>query len=465
MKKIGLGTGVATSVGMMLIASAMLTISQGLSIGGYLFIVGLVISFVIVLCQATSFSELSGMIPTEGSVYDYVTAGLGRFWGMTATLAAYIIVTAFACSAEVAAAGIFAQKNFSTLNSLIPTENAWIISEIIILACIALNIFGLSVYAKAEIILSYSKWIIMMCIGILGVLAVPKIQPEMIWGASMIGDNWEALFTMVSFSLFLFVGVEYITPLAPEMEDAPRNIPRSILYGMLMCLVGMLLYATGITRQVPNEVIDAATNTRLYDTPESIAIFGNNVLGELGKFGISLAVFIATIALVNTIIAGIPRILYGMAQDGMLPSAFGKLHSKYQTPWVGILFIGAIPAIGAYLVGGNTQGVFQLLLAAVCSWIFFYILINISVVLLRRRRPDLARPYKIPFYPLPQIIATLGLLITFWYIAPPFLTRQDIYLPFGIMLLICAIFSFIWIKYVAKMEMWKTVDVEEILKK
>jgi len=48
------------------------------------------------MCQSTSFTELASFIPTEGAVYDYVTAGMGRFWGITATLAAYVIVTCFA---------------------------------------------------------------------------------------------------------------------------------------------------------------------------------------------------------------------------------------------------------------------------------------------------------------------------------------------------------------------------------
>jgi len=141
-------------------------------------------------------------------------------------------------------------------------------------------------------------------------------------------------------------------------------------------------------------------------------------------------------ATINTLIAGIPRILYGMAKDGALPAIFAYLHPRFKTHWVGIIIIGVIPVIGANWIQGNNDGILAMILAAVCAWIFSYILVNISVVVLRRQRPDLDRPYKTPLYPLPQVVGTIGMLVTLWYIAPPFLTRGQIYTPGGIMLAI-----------------------------
>jgi hypothetical protein len=65
---------------------------------------------------------------------------------------------------------------------------------------------------------------------------------------------------------------------------------------------------------------------------------------------------------------------------------------------------------------------------------------------------------------LPQILATAGLLITFWHVAPPFLNRSDIYLPFGIVLVICAAFSLIWTTRVQKINAWKPVEPEELMR-
>jgi amino acid transporter len=458
--KIGTETGVASILGLMLIASSLLTITQGISMGGYVFFVGLAISYILMVCQATSFAELAGILPTAGAVYDYVTAGMGRFWGVTATLAAYVIVTCFASSAEVAAAGLFAKSNFPFL-SVLPDDKTWLIGWFIVVICIFINIRGLAMYAVTEMLMSYFKYAVMIILGILSVFMAPKVSLEHIWGSSSIGTDGSAILTMVGFTLFLFVGAEYVTPLAPEMHNPNRDIKRSLFIGLALSFVAMLIFGTGISWQVPNTP-DPITQVKILETPESAVAYGQAVLGSTGKWAFVFIIFIATVALINTLIASIPRILYGMALDGMLPKVFAKMHPKYNTPWVGILFIGAIPMVGTVLIGSNLDGVFSLILSAICSWIFFYVLVNLAVIILRNRRPDLARPYKAPLYPLPQILAILGLLVTFFYLTPPFLTAKQIYLPFFVMLGLCAAYAFYWIKFVQKGNLWTPVEPEEL---
>jgi amino acid transporter len=249
------------------------------------------------------------------------------------------------------------------------------------------------------------------------------------------------------------------------MSNPNKQIKQSLFYGLTLSFIAMLIFGTGIAMQVPNTVINSETNLRLLETPESALVFGEAVLGSTGKWAFIVVIFLATVALINTLIASIPRILYGMAIDGTLPSIFATLHPTYKTPYVGILFIGAIPMLGTFLIGTNTEGVFSLILSAICSWIFFYILVNVSVILLRLRRPDLERPYKAPLYPLPQLLAIVGLLVTFFYLTPPFLTASQIYIPFLCMLSLCGLYSFYWIKFKQKADLWKAVAPEILLKK
>ena len=459
--KLGTATGIASILGLMLIASSLLTITQGININAPIFFIALIISYLLMMCQSTSFAELASFIPTEGAVYDYVTAGMGRFWGITATLAAYVIVTCFASSAEVAAAGLFAQANFPFLN-FIPVEQSYIIGWVIVLICILINIRGLEVFAVSENIMSYFKYTVLLVLGLIGLVIAPKVDTSNFWAGFDIAKDWMSILSMIGFTLFLFVGAEYVTPLAPEMKDPNKNIPQSLFGGLTLALVGMLIFGAGIVRQVPNVIVDEATQTTLLDTPDASLAFGEAVLGNVGKWGFILLIFVATVALINMLIASIPRILQGMAKDKMLPAIFAKEHPKYKTPYVGIIFIGLIPMIGSFLMGTNIDGVFQLILAAICSWIFFYLLVNISVILLRRRRPDIHRPFKTPCYPLPQLLAIVGLFITFFFLTPPFLKASQIYIPFFIMLAICAIYAFIWLKRM-KVDLWKPVEPEEIL--
>ena len=132
--------------------------------------------------------------------------------------------------------------------------------------------------------------------------------------------------------------------------------------------------------------------------------------------------------------AGLPRILYGMAIDGALPRCFAYLHPRFKTPVVGIVAAAIVPIFHAWLINGNLDSILHLVLAATCAWGTAYLLVTASVVMLRIRRPDLPRPYRSPLFPLPQIVSSVGIILAIWYITPPGMNARDIYVPFGAML-------------------------------
>ncbi len=91
-------------------------------------------------------------------------------------------------------------------------------------------------------------------------------------------------------------------------------------------------------------------------------------------------------ATINTLMAGVPRILYGMAVDGALPKVFTYLHPRFKTPLLCILVAMLIPCLHALWLGGNPDNIMHLVLAAVCAWSFAYLLVTVSVISLRIRR-------------------------------------------------------------------------------
>ena len=167
--------------------------------------------------------------------------------------------------------------------------------------------------------------------------------------------------------------------------------------------------------------------------------------------------------MINALMAGLPRILYGMALDGALPSMFAYLHPRFKTPVVGIAAAVAVPCVNAWFIKGDLDRIMPLVLAAVCSWGSAYLLVTISVVVLRIRRPDLPRAYRSPLFPLPQIISSVGIIIAIIYITPAGMNPRDIYLPFGIMLAITALYALLWTTVVQKIRPFELVPVELIL--
>ncbi|MFP3527361.1 APC family amino acid permease, partial [Pantoea sp. SIMBA_072] len=75
------------------------------------------------------------------------------------------------------------------------------------------------------------------------------------------------------------------------------------------------------------------------------------------------------------------------------------------------LVVALIPCLHAWYLGGNPDNILHLVLAAVCAWSTSYLLVTLSVVILRIRRPDLPRAYRSPLFPLPQIFSSSGILI------------------------------------------------------
>ncbi len=457
---IGFPTALAAAVGLIIAGSVLLTAQTGYGAGGYIFAWAILIAYVLMLAQSASFSEAAGILPTAGSVYDYIAAGMGRFFAIAGTLAAYLVVHVFAGTAETATAGVFASFNFTFLEQY-QAGGSWWIGVALMVIFAVVNMLGIRPFAKAEIAMTAVMWVTLVVFGLLGTLQPKSTDISGMFGESAVGTDLTAILSMTGLALFLFVGVEYVTPLAAELKEPARTIPRAMYVGLTAVAVAMFLYGTGVARQVEN--VDLGDGTLILDTPLAIPAYAEAVLGDFGRIWFGIAVLLASATTLNTLLAGVPRIFYGMAKDGTLPKVFAYLHPRYKEPWVGIILVALIGIVGAIWIDGDVPSIISLILAAVLAWIFSYVLVDISVMVLRARRPDLARPYRSPLYPLPQLLAIAGMLVAGWYVTPPYLTRSDIYTPFGIMLGACALYALIWTYGVQRINPWKPVEPETLL--
>ena len=130
---------------------------------------------------------------------------------------------------------------------------------------------------------------------------------------------------------------------------------------------------------------------------------------------------------------------------------------------VGIGASVAIPCAHAWYLKGNLDKIMNLVLAAVCAWGVAYLLVTLSVVMLRIRRPDLPRAYRSPLFPLPQIVSSAGILLAIRYVTPPGMNARDIYVPFGVMLGLTAVYALFWTLFVMRVNPFAPVRVEDIL--
>jgi amino acid transporter len=443
------------------IASAvLLTATQGFAVGGGVFGAAIVVAYILMLCQATSFAEMSSIMPTSGSVYHYVTAGMGRFFGVTATISAYVMIHIFAGTAEVSAAGLFARVNFEVL-AVVPEAHSWVIGVSLVLLFAVVNMTGIKTFGRIELAMTVAMWAIIATFSVTALIQPGATDVMGVLGTSLGESDVAGVVSLVALAMYLFVGMEYVTPLAPVVNNPAKTIPLALFAGVTITGLTMFVYGVAVVKQVPN--VNLGDGVMLLETPLAIPEFAKATFGETGKLVFGLAVLLASATTINTFMASLPLILYGMAKDGVWPKIFSYVHPRFGTPWIGIIATAAVSIVGSVWVAGRVDGILVLVLAAVCAWVTTYILVNIAVIMLRLRRPDLRRAYRTPLFPIPQIVATLGMGAAIWFVAPPFLDRADVFVPFGYMLATAALFSLLWILLVKRAKPFEVVEPETLV--
>jgi APA family basic amino acid/polyamine antiporter len=181
---------------------------------------------------------------------------------------------------------------------------------------------------------------------------------------------------------------------AEEFADPQRDLPRSLIGGVVAIATIYLLVNLALLHVLPLSAI-AASKLPVADAAR--LIFG----GTSSTF-ITVLVVVSLLGLVNATIMAAPRILYGLARDGLLSGALARVNAG-GTP-VQALLMTALTACGLVLAGD-----FQILLGVAS---FLYVLLYLSgivaLLVLRRREPDLARPFRTWAYPLPALVVLLG---------------------------------------------------------
>ncbi len=463
---VGFPVALASSVGVIMASPVILTATSGFGIGGSTFALAMVIAWVMMQAQATTFSEAASMLPTSGAVYDYISCGMGRFFAITGTISAYLLVHVFAGTAETILSGVMALVNFEHLNTMMESSGySWLVGVGLVILFGVLNSLGITIFGKAEIILTFVMWATLTIFGVIGLMKAPAVHFDGWFGSPLDLSDPTGVLSLIGMAMFMFVGFELVTPLAPELKRASRNIPLAAKLGLTGVASTMFLYGAAMVHQVANVPMDPNNpqGPHLLDTPMAIPAFAEQVMGPFGKIWLGIGLLFAGAATINTLIAALPRILYGMALDGALPRAFTYLHPRFKTPLVGILVAVIIPCAHAWYIQGNLDRIMPLVLAAVCAWGVAYLLVNISVVMLRIRRPDFPRAYRSPWFPLPQIVSSVGIIIAIWFITPPGMDSRDIYVPFGVMLGLTALYALVWTVFVQKVNPFRPVEIEVLL--
>lgn len=369
----------------------------GLEQGGTL---GLAIAaFFIIIMYVTftfSYTELACAIPRAGGAFDYATRALGKDIGFVAGMAQNIEFI-FAPPAIAFAIGAY----FNLFFPQIPILAIAIFSYVVFTA---LNIYGVKAAALFELVITiFAVAELLLFAGItLPHLDIKNLQQN------ALPHGWRGVFAAVPFAIWFFLGIEGVANVAEEAIHPQRTIligfGSAILTLVILCV---LTFAGSVGVAGWQAVVYKADGTTS-DSPLPLAlghIVSNNhllyhLLVTVGLFGL--------IASFHGIILAAGRSSFEFGRVRLAPAFLGKIHQKFQTPANALLSNMAI-GIVALLIGKTTE----IITISVFGALTLYILSMTALLQLRKKEPQLLRPFKVPFYPVFPVAALVIAVISF----------------------------------------------------
>jgi len=429
---LGLPTLVAIIVGISVSQVGLVGVLQGIGLSGgespWLVAAAFTIAYVLALTYAATFAELSLMIPSAGGLSTYTEIAIGHFPALLATFSGYVVVNMFGLPAELI---LFDNVIAEVFGWHLP-GNLIALALLIVLA--VLNIRGTDVFAALQNSTTALKIVLMMSTG----LAVMWIPPIAVPAPSVPATFLPGETFAASIALFFwcFVAAEFVCPMIEETRRPVRNIPRSMFIGITTLAVLYACYAYGASRLLGREALTDSAFPHL--------VYANAVFGRAGAAILVLFATTASIGLINGILAGVSRMLYGMAQNGQAFAFLGKVHPRYGTPWAAIVFIAAICGVPLVFLGNQPATIMTLVVAASTSWLLAYIVAHVDLIVLRLRYPSVARPFRSPCFPIPQIFGIAGMSYVIAH------NPASVYAVAGCVLGMVGILSAGWVHFVMK---------------
>ena len=445
-KALGFWSCFSVSVGLVVASTTLVSLGQGMGIGGGGFLYAMVAAWLLQLFSAMTYGELATMLPRAGGISTYTLVAMGPLPAIVATFCGYMVVNLLAGPAELAVAGFVFADVFA----------GWcppmLFSIFLLIFLTVMNLLGVDFFAKIQIILTTVMIGSIGILGIIGLLGIASPPPDFTAPLSFNPMGW-GVFSLLAMGLWLFIGIEFVTPLAEETINPGRNIPWSMFIGLAVILVVKALFGLASLKYVPMASLAESTHPHVD--------MAGAIMGSAGSIWIGIVSICATASTVNTVIAAVPRLCYGMAHSGELPSVFGWLHPRFRTPWTSIIILAL--AMGAVLVSGlaGIEAIMTYMMAAAWTWILCYIIAHVDLIILRRRYPGHERPYRSPFYPVPQILSSLGMIYMLFNIYPdPGMRNQIIKIALWF-LFGSVVYSVLWIKLKMKVNLFKPIPIDD----
>jgi APA family basic amino acid/polyamine antiporter len=275
---------------------------------------------------------------------------------------------------------------------------------IVILASTIL-VIGIRESAKANNVMVILKLAVVVLFVIFGLQYVnagnwkPFIPPS----SGEFGQfGWSGVFRGAGLIFFAYIGFDVVSTAAQEAKNPQRDMPIGILGSLVICTLLYVLVALTLTGLVKYDQLNVAH-------PVAYAVEQIRQLSWLRPF-ITLGAILGLASVVLVMLLGQSRVFYAMSRDGLLGPWAGKVHPRFRTPYLATIYVGIIVSIITATFPIQILGELVNI-----GTLLAFVLVCVGVLILRRKRPDLDRPFRTPLVPLVPILGILscfGLMAT-----------------------------------------------------
>nr|WP_228497891.1 amino acid permease [Frigoribacterium sp. VKM Ac-1396] len=385
----------AISIGATLGTGILVVLGTAVPLAGPAVWISFVLAGVAALLSALSYAEMAGSVPVSGSSYSYAYATLGE--GI-AWVCGWCLVLEYAVSVAAVAvgAGQYVNEALDVFGLALPAAVAEPPG-----AGGVLNLPAAVLVVLATVVLvpgaRESAWVntllVVVKVGLLvffvavafTAFSVGNFEPLAPMGAAGVSAAASRLF-------FSYIGFDAASTAGEEARDAKRDLPRAIIASIVIITVLYILVAVA--------AIGARPWTAFTDGEATLVTIVADITGQpwvAFLFAVTAVAAIASVVL--TVLYGQTRIFVSMARDGLVPRVLGRISPRTQTPVAGTLIVGGAVAVAAAVIPLGA-----LADATSIGTLFAFALVNVSVIWLRRNRPELERTYRVPLYPLTPIL-------------------------------------------------------------
>ncbi len=361
---------------------------------------GLVVSFMLAgtacAMAALCYAEFAAMIPVAGSAYSYSYATMGELVGW---IIGWDLVLEYAVGAAAVAVGwsgylrvILEGLGVRLPFALIHAPGAGGIIDLpallVVLLITAVLYVGISESARLNSIIVAVKLAVIALVIVAGAVFVRPHNwtPFAPFGISGISAGAAYIF-------FAYIGFDAVSTAAEEVVNPGRDLPRGILYSLLVCTLLYIAVSAVLTGMVPFHQIDV-------QAPLASAFKARGLNAVAAIISIGAVAGLTSVLLV--LLLGQSRIFFAISRDGLLPPAFSKVHPRFRTPYVPTTLTGVAVGLAAALL--PIEDIAQL---TNIGTLFAFVLVCFGVWILRYVEPGMHRPFRTPLVPLVPILGVL----------------------------------------------------------